>query len=280
MKPGILALCVLGLGLSKAGAWERPPFAGLPVTPVVVFSTDGRASLEDFAARRRIDAAELRRHYSATGIVRCGNAHGSGQLTLADDVITTAAHVLYDHNGNLRGDSAHCAFVVQAGPQEIATPLDVVGAIVGSHDPYAESAVHDWAVVKLARPLREATPYPLTAPQPGAPVLFVARGAVDWGAGRETSMQACRLREALEQGTEGTREFAFDCSTNVGASGAGLLDGEGRALVAIFVGYRSAAPDQPLPFSATHYNFAVTIEGAFRRAVERQAALGATAQAK
>jgi hypothetical protein len=40
------------------------------------------------------------------------------------------------------------------------------------------------------------------------------------------------------------------------------------------------APDQALPFSATHYNFAVTIEGAFRRAVERQAALGATAQAK
>ena len=50
--------------------------------------------------------------------------------------------------------------------------------------------------------------------------------------------------------------------------------------MAIFVGYRSVAPDQALPFSPTHYNFAVTVEGAFRRAVERQASLGATAQAK
>ena len=280
MKTGILALCLLGLGLSKAGAWERPPFAGLPLTPVVIFGTDGRASFEDFAAERRVDATALRRRYAGTGLVRCGAAHGSGQLTLADDVITTAAHVLYDHDGRLRGDSAHCQFIVQVAGHEIATPLDVEGAIVGSHDPYAESAVHDWAVVKLAHPLREATPYPLTTPQAASSVLFVARGAIDWGEGHETSMQACRLRDSLELGSEGTREFAFDCSTNVGASGAGLLDGEGKALMAIFVGYRSVAPDQALPFSATHYNFAVTVEGAFRRAVERQASLGATAQAK
>jgi hypothetical protein len=109
-------------------------------------------------------------------------------------------------------------------------------------------------------------------------VLFVARGAIDWGGGTRMSLQSCRLRDGLEDGAEGTREFSFDCAANVGASGAGLLDGDGKGLMAIFVGYRSIAPDQALPFSATHYNFAVTIEGAFRRAVERQAALGATAQ--
>jgi hypothetical protein len=282
MKTSIAAFCLLAFGLSKAGAWEtaKPPFASMALTPVVVFGTDGRASFDEFAVERRVDPADLRKRYAGTGIVRCGNAHGSGQLTLADDVITTAAHVLYDHDGHLRGDSAHCQFIVQVGAQEIATPLEVDGAILGSNNPYAESAVHDWAVVKLARPLHEVTPYPLTTPTAAAPVLFVARGAIDWGEGRETSMQACRLRDGLEQGSEGTREFAFDCSTNVGASGAGLLDGEGRALMAIFVGYRSVAPDKTLPFSATHYNFAVTVEGAFRRAVERQAALGATAEAK
>ena len=280
MKRSIAALCLLAIGLSKAAAWQRPPFAALPVVPVVVFGTDGRASVEDFAARQKMNAADLRRHYASTGIVRCGHAHGSGQLTLADDVITTAAHVLYDAEGRLRGDSAHCQFIVQAGPDEIATDLDVAGAIVGSTNPYAESAVHDWAVVKLARPLREATPYPLSKPVAASPVLFVARGAIDWGSGVETSMQSCRLRDGLEQGAEGTREISFDCSTNVGASGAGLLDGDGRGLMAIFVGYRSVAPDQPLPFSATHYKFAVTVEGAFRRAVERQAAMGATAEVR
>ena len=280
MKKSIATLCLLALGLSKAGAWERPPFAPPPIVPVVVFGEDGRATFEDFAAHKKLDAADLRRRYAATGIVRCGRAHGSGQLTLADDVVTTAAHVLYDKEGRLRGDAASCQFVVQAGAQEIAINLEVAGAIVGSTRPYAESAVHDWAVVKLARPLREARPYPLSTAAAAAPVLFVARGAVDWGEGVETSLQTCRLRDGLEQGAEGTREFGFDCSTNVGASGAGLLDAEGRGLMAIFVGYRSVEPDQALAYSATHYNFAVTVEGAFRRAVERQAALGATAQAK
>ena len=51
-------------------------------------------------------------------------------------------------------------------------------------------------------------------------------------------------------------------------------------VMAVFVGYRSVAPDEPLPFSARHYNFAVTVEGAFRRAVELQAALEATAAMK
>ena len=282
---GAAALCLvafwsLAAPLSKAAAFEAEPMAKPSwVTPVVVFGADQRATLEDFAARRQI-ASVLRQRYAGTGIIRCGNAHGSGQLTLSDDVVTTAAHVLYDRTGHLRGDSAHCRFEIEADGQVVSTALDVNGAIAGSTDPYNESAVHDWAVVKLAHPLPEATPYPLAAPSREEPIRFVARGSVDWGGGRAMSLQDCHLRDGLENGAEGTREFAFDCSANVGASGAGLLDGDGRALLAVFVGYRSVAPDQALPFSATHYNFAVTIEGAFRRAVERQAALGATAQAK
>ena len=208
--------------------------------------------------------------------MHCGDAHGAGQLTLSADVVTTAAHVLYDRNGRLRGDSAHCVFVVEADGTAISTALEVDGAVVGSTNPYAESPVHDWAAVKLARPLREAEPYPLAAHAvAGETVLFVARGALDWRAG--ASLQQCRLRDGLEQGVEGTREFAFDCAAGVGASGAALLDGDGRAMAAIFVGFRSATPDAAAPFSPRHYNFAVTLEGAFRRAVERQATLGATA---
>jgi hypothetical protein len=272
--------CLFVSALSKGSALEtaRPALAPA-LTPVVTFGADARLTIEDFARARRLDPARLRRRYAATGTVHCGAAHGAGQLTLADDVVTTAAHVLYDRSGHLRGDGAHCLFVIEADGVEIATALEPSGAIVGSTDPYNESPVHDWAVVKLARPLREAEPYPLAAPpRLRAPVLFVARGALDWPAG--ASVQSCRLRDGLEDGAEGTREFAFDCAAGMGASGSGLLDGEGRALLAIFVGFRSVAPDRALPFSATHYNFAVTVEGAFRRAVERQAALGATAAAR
>ncbi len=280
---GALGLCLFAGCLSKGSAFEAARLALAPMlTPIVMFGPEPRAGFAEFARERRLDPRQLRRRYAATGIVHCGNVHGAGQLTLADDVVTTAAHVLYDRNGRSRGDSAHCQFVVEAGGEEISTALDVNGAIVGSTDPYRESPVHDWAAVKLARPLREAEPYPLAALPPArqAPVLFVARGALDWRAGRETSLQQCRLRDGLEDGVEGTREFAFDCAAGIGASGAGLLDGAGKGLLAIFVGFRSAAPDEALPFSPTHYNFAVTVEGAFRRAVERQAALGAAAQAR
>jgi len=278
---GALGFCLLALGVSKGAALEIEPASfpnALPVTPVVVFGADQRASAENFALSHHIDALALRRDYAATGIVRCGNAHGSGQLTLADDVVTTAAHVIYDRDGKLRGDREHCHFVIEADGREISTELQVEGAIVGSTDPYNQDAVHDWAVVKLARPLHEAAPYPLAKPDGEAPIRFVARGAIDWAGGRDLSLQDCRLRAGLEDGAEGTREFSFDCSANVGASGSGLFDGDGKGLLAIFVGYRSVDPDRPLPFSATHYNFAVTIEGAFRRAVERQAALRTAAQ--
>lgn len=277
---GAASLCLVVFTLSKGAAFEAEPLKSATplVTPVVVFGADQRATLEDFAAKRKLDVSALRRRYAGSGIIRCGNAHGAGQLTLSDDVVTTAAHVLYDRTGHLRGDSAHCRFEIEADGQFLAVPLQVNGAIAGSTDPYNESAVHDWAVVKLARPIPEAAPFPLAAPTREEPIRFVARGSVDWGGGRDLSLQDCRLRDGLENGAEGTREFSFDCSANVGASGAGLLDGDGKALLAVFVGYRSVAPDQALPFSSTHYNFAVTIEGAFRRAVERQAALGATAQ--
>ena len=106
---------------------------------------------------------------------------------------------------------------------------------------------------------------------------FAARGHVDWGGGEAMSLEACRLRLALDIGAEGTREFAFDCEAGLGASGAGLLTPGGADLVAIFVGFRSAAPDRGQAFSPDHYNFAVTVEGAFRRAVERTAGAGAAA---
>jgi hypothetical protein len=281
---GAIGLCLFAAGLSKGNGFETErPAAPSVTTPVVVFGADARATIEDFAVQRRLDPATLHRRYAGTGIVHCGASHGSGQLTVADDVITTAAHVFYDRNGALRADSAHCRFVIETGGEEISTAIEVKGVIAGSTNPYNEDAVHDWAVAKLTRPLREAEPYPLASPaheSAQTPVLFVARGAIDWQAGRKASMQDCRLRDPLQNGAEGTREFSFDCAAGIGASGSGLFERDGGGLMAVFVGFRSVAPDRPLPFSAEHYNFAVTVEGAFRRAVERQAALGATAALK
>jgi hypothetical protein len=180
----------------------------------------------------------------------------------------------------LRGDSAHCFFTAAVADQEVTTAIDMASVVSGNSEPYAKPAVHDWAVARLLRPVKGAAPYGLgSSAQPSEDIQFVARGHSDWGSGRVMSMENCRLHDVLSAGAEGTREISFDCDAGVGASGGAVLNSGGGRLLAVFVGYRSIAPDRTMPFSMQHYNFAVTIEGAFRRAVETAAAGGSNATA-
>jgi hypothetical protein len=248
-------------------------FGDARVEQVVVFGRDSRRTIEAFAANQKLDPAELHRKFAASGLVECGAAHGAGQLTLTDDLLTTAAHVFFDEDGVPRAKS--CTFVNEVDGKQIRTPIDTASIVAGSKNPYAVAAVHDWAVARLTRPVMGATPYGLAgAASPDTPVEFVARGHIDWGQGRELSMEKCALHDQLSVGEEGTREFSFDCETGDGASGGALIVGDrGDPLVgAILVGWRSNKPFRSAPFSPTHYNFAVTIEGAFKKAVVASAA--------
>ncbi|MEA2838738.1 MAG: hypothetical protein QOF41_68 [Methylobacteriaceae bacterium] len=256
---------------AAAGALPPPippnSSAFLPITQVLVFGKNSRRSAEDFAAEQKLNVKDVKRTHAASGLVECGEAHGAGQLTLVGNVITTAAHVFYDEKGALRGTT--CTFAVELNGQSIRVPVDLTSIKAGSTNPYAFPAVHDWAVAKLSKSIADVTPYQLSdSVQVQAPVEFVARGHIDWGDGRRMSMEACQLHDQLSVGQEGTREFAFDCETGDGASGGAVLMGEDQMqLGAILVGWRSNKPYRAVPFSPTHYNFAVSIEGAFRTAV-------------
>ncbi|MGH6852857.1 MAG: trypsin-like peptidase domain-containing protein, partial [Methylocella sp.] len=131
------------------------------------------------------------------------------------------------------------------------------------------AVVHDWAVARLTHPIEGVTPYGLaTAAGPNMPIEFVARGHIDWGGGRRLSIEKCHLHDQLSAGAEGTREFSFDCDTGDGASGGALVTATNKpAIRAILVGWRSNKPFRAAPFSRFNYNFAVTMEGAFKRAV-------------
>jgi hypothetical protein len=267
-------------GISIAAALVYPCMAGalptpiapdasalLPITQVLVFGKNTRRSAEDFAAAEKLNVKDLKRAHAASGLVECGEAHGAGQLTVVGNVITTAAHVFFDEKGGLRGKS--CTFAIELDGQAIRVPVDLSSVQAGSTNPYAFPAVHDWAVAKLTKSIPEVTPYQLSeSVKADAPIEFVARGHIDWGDGRRMSMESCRLHDQLSLGQEGTREFAFDCETGDGASGGAVLMGEDQMqLGAILVGWRSNKPYRAVPFSSTHYNFAVSVEGAFRAAV-------------
>jgi hypothetical protein len=252
---------------------DAPDFVDARVDKVVVFGRDSRRTVEAFAADQKLDPVLLHRKFAASGLIECGAAHGAGQLTLTDDLLTTAAHVFFDEDGVPRAKT--CTFVNEVDGKQVRTPIDTASIVAGSKNPYAVAAVHDWAVARLTRPVMGATPYGLAAPaSPDTPVEFVARGHIDWGQGRELSMEKCALHDQLSAGEEGTREFSFDCETGDGASGGALIVGDRADPVvgAILVGWRSNKPFRSAPFSPTHYNFAVTIEGAFKKAVVASAA--------
>ena len=234
--------------------------------PIVVFGKNSRETVADFATAHQTSATQVRRDYAASGIIRCGRAHGAGQLTLSNTVVTTAAHVFFDETGRPRSSS--CRFEATRGDATVSVSIDMASIVAGSRDPYALEAAHDWAVARLDMPIDDAAPYELAPPQaPGAAVRFVARGHIDWGGARKLSLEDCRLRSQLNASKEGTREFSFDCETGDGSSGGAVMtrNGVGK-LCAVLVGYRSISPRAALPFSPLHYNFVVSVEGAFRAA--------------
>jgi hypothetical protein len=253
-KMQIVTICVFLFGLSSQAS-------------ALVFGKNSRRSVEEFAAEQKLDAAELRARFAGSGLIECGDAHGAGQLTLSNDLVTTAAHVFFDERGVPRAKT--CFFSMESGGKEIRVPIEPRSIVAGSTNPYAIAAVHDWAVARLVHPVEGVTPYSLAeGAGQNKPVEFVARGHIDWGEGRKLSMEKCRLHDQLSVGEEGTREFSFDCETGDGASGGAVVLGTNQpAIGAILVGWRSNRPFRSAPFSQSHYNFAVTIEGAFRKAV-------------
>jgi hypothetical protein len=260
------------INIAKAGPLQRPavvsgPSRPIGIVPVVVFGQNARRLPEAFAADHALDSAEVTRSHTASGLIQCGNAHGAGQLTLTDDVVTTAAHVFFDENGLPRSTS--CNFTVSVNGRDLHVPIDLRSIVAGSTNPYNVAPADDWAVARLFRPMIGVKPYGIAADiHENEPVTFVARGHIDWGSARSLSMQDCLLHDQLSASSLGTREFSFDCDTGDGASGGALMfDRDYSRVGAILVGWRSNHPFSAMPYSRTHYNFAVTMEGAFRQAV-------------
>ena len=265
-----LALCCFSYASCNAAPFKAPAVAAAPdarVVPVVVFGQDARRLPGAFAAEHELKEGELVRSHEASGLIHCGNAHGAGQLTLADDVVTTAAHVFFDENGVPRSPS--CTFDAVVNGAEVSVPINLASVVAGSTKPYDEVVTSDWAVARLLHPLSGVKPYGLAQDvHADEAITFVARGHIDWGEAKRLSMQSCTLHDKLSDGAQGTREFSFDCDTGDGASGGALMfDASMSRVGAILVGWRSNRPFRAMPFSETHYNFAVTMEGAFRQAI-------------
>ena len=267
-KRSLLALALLPtlLFAIDAGAENRPQAApsGAPVSAITFIGGDRRESLEGFAARRGLERSAVVARYAATGVVRCGTAVGTAQLVLAPDVIATAAHNLFDPQGKLRGAGERCRFEITVRGERQAVFLDVAHVATGSSAPYGSPAIADWAVARLMRPIVGVSPYALAAAVAvPTPIVLLAAARPDGSAA--SAIEDCTAH-AVTNAAAGMRELAVDCSGESGTSGAAFLTADGR-FAGIYVGFRSRTPQQAAPFSHEHYNFGVTAEGDFRRAL-------------
>jgi V8-like Glu-specific endopeptidase len=207
--------------------------------------------------RRVAPGDSVRGQMSATGLVRCGSATGTAQLTVRNNVITTAAHVLIDQYGKHRIGCVFEPTMAGGGP----IPIEFSSIKTGSNMPLTERATRDWAVARLVAPVKGVTPYGLGSASAAPSAVIMCAG----GNKAHTAMgtEHCSTRRVIGAASDGIRELAIDCNAGPGSSGAALV--AENKVVGIYVGYRSSDPGKARAYSDQHYNFAITIEGPFRR---------------
>ena len=176
--------------------------------------------------------------------------------------------MFYDENGFPRSHT--CTFDLTINGRDTQVPIDLSSIVAGSTKPYDVAPAHDWAVARLIHAVTGVKPYGIAADiHENEPVTFRRPRPYRLGAGpRISPCRTALFHDQLSAGEEGTREFSFDCDTGDGASGGAVMfDRDYSRIGAVLVGWRSNKPFKGVAFSHTHYNFAVTMEGAFRQAV-------------
>ena len=235
-----------------------------PFVPAVSMSKDRRVVPEEFARRAGLGRQEMAQQVGASGLIRCGSATGTGQLTVRNNVITTAAHVLIDQYGKYRIGCVFEPAMIGGGP----VPIDFASIKTGTKMPLSNPATRDWAVARLLSPVAGVAPYQLGSAGSGPTAILMCAGGNR--SGEAIGMEQCSTRRVIGAASDGIRELAIDCNAGPGSSGAALIAGD--KVVAIYVGYRSIDPNKAQAFSDKHYNFAITVEGPFRRALLAAAA--------
>jgi hypothetical protein len=143
-----------------------------------------------------------------------------------------------------------------------AIPLDTASIRTGSRRPLAEHATKDWAVARLATPVKGVQAYGVGNVSVSDRIMMCAGGNRQFTA---MATEKCAIRRVIGTSSDGIREVAIDCNAGPGSSGAALIAG-GKA-VGIYVGYRSNDPGKAQAFSETHYNFGISIDGPFKQAL-------------
>lgn len=204
------------------------PMAGsaLPVVPVnIIDGVDGRDALSAQGPSLGLSAAEIGRIRAVSGYVGClapSPSIGSAALFIDNRQILTAAHVFFEPSGRRR---SKCFFKTQtATPLVIDLLVDDRNARFGAAAPKPGSN-NDWAVVRLAEPVKGVQPFPVLLDRPvrqGEALIVVTAHPADLGRDVDRDMpvvQGCSVRRKPISSAK-TSFFRTDCDATGGSSGS------------------------------------------------------------
>ncbi len=236
---------------------------------VAVIGEDDRMTFSEYAGIKNLPINRVQKKLSATGIFSCNGADATGQLTGANDVVTTVGHHFFDKQCLRMDEPDSCYFQPLGSMEKFKVKIEtlVSGCMPGRRN-------GDWAVIKLERPVTDASFYNLPTqdfvPANGQAITqvsayhqnFIRNGATP------PTVQPCSIRETNPYGT-----FKHDCDTGYGSSGsAQLLNVDGSTsptMVALSVSQAKPVYPDGTPFGPSHYNLAVPVAGEFLKALNK-----------
>jgi hypothetical protein len=200
----------------------------------VIDGTDDRGSLLKLGPSLGLNSAEIARIRQVSGHVGCFSPAlkvGSGALFLANDLVLTAAHMFFEAGKR----QTKCYFRAQSpGAEWVALKAGPGDVRFGAANPKPGSN-NDWAIVRLAVPVKGALPFPPDdTPRRAGDALIVISAHPD---GMEDVpldvpvVQGCTVRR-VPVSSEATSFYRSDCDASPASSGGMHLfrggDGELR----------------------------------------------------
>lgn len=214
-----------------------PAMPGTQARPVnIIDGTDDRDSLLVIGPSLGLSPDEIAQIRKVSGYVGCflpTPSVGSGALFLSNRQILTAAHIFFTPSGERRSS---CFFKAQAVESLKIDLLTGPGEAVFGAEPPKPGSNNDFAIVTLAEPIADATPFPVETEVP------VARGdelivITAHPAGMERQVdhavpvaQGCTVRR-VPISSEATSFYRTDCDATGSSSGGMHLARVGGRLV-------------------------------------------------
>lgn len=192
-----------------------------------------RRTEEEFAIEHKKNLSEVQRRYAATGTLSCPRGKASANVTLVNNVITTAAHVFIDSQTcNTHTQIGQCKFLIKTGKTVQEFELGSLSDTGYKCPPPLPDPTRDWAVIKLKRPVKGIVPYSVN---PSAHVgmdkqlTAIQAQSYDFWRGKKNkryfpkSIGICSFKKAFFQGDDESF-FSTNCDIAQGGSGGALVD--------------------------------------------------------